>query len=99
MTQLRLGVGNVQKFLTSVVIGSALVLAAGVQSANAASIGFNALKEEASGPLTQIRWVCNPWGRCWWRPNYYVYAPYRVYRPFYRPYYRAWGWRGGYRRW
>ena len=16
-----------------------------------------------------VRWVCNPWGRCWWRPN------------------------------
>jgi hypothetical protein len=19
----------------------------------------------------QVRWVCNAWGRCWWRPNYY----------------------------
>jgi hypothetical protein len=18
-----------------------------------------------------VLWVCNPWGRCWWRPNYY----------------------------
>jgi hypothetical protein len=21
--------------------------------------------------LEQVSWVCNPWGRCWWRPNYY----------------------------
>jgi len=37
-----------------------------------------------------VRWVCNPWGRCWWRPNYYgAYA----YGP--GPY---WGWRH-HRRW
>jgi hypothetical protein len=23
----------------------------------------------------QTRWVCNAWGRCWWRPN-------RFYRPY-----------------
>ena len=24
-----------------------------------------------------VRWVCNDWGRCWWRPNYYgAYAYY-----------------------
>ncbi|MFT4097010.1 MAG: hypothetical protein QM651_07785 [Rhodoblastus sp.] len=55
----------------------------------------------------QVRWVCNRWGRCWWRPNYY-YAP-RFYGPprfyggprFYgRPYYRrGWGYRPGWRRW
>ncbi|HME30692.1 MAG TPA: hypothetical protein VKE53_12645 [Pseudolabrys sp.] len=33
----------------------------------------------------QVRWVCGPYGRCWWRPNYYygyygyAYAP----RPYY----------------
>ncbi|MGE9008171.1 hypothetical protein ACO2JO_06290 [Leptospira interrogans] len=21
--------------------------------------------------VEQVRWGCNPWGRCWWRPNYY----------------------------
>lgn len=29
--------------------------------------------------VEQVRWVCNPWGRCWWRPNFYdayaYYAP------------------------
>ncbi|MDE2362504.1 MAG: hypothetical protein KGM42_07490 [Hyphomicrobiales bacterium] len=37
-----------------------------------------------------VRWVCNYWGRCWWRPN--VYRPYWGPRPFYG---RPWGWRRG----
>jgi hypothetical protein len=27
----------------------------------------------------EVRWVCNPWGRCWWRPNYYVAPAYGYY--------------------
>ncbi|WP_128924403.1 hypothetical protein [Bradyrhizobium guangxiense] len=53
----------------------------------------------ASGPaanIDQVRMVCNAWGRCWWRPNYYgaygYYGPRRFYGP--RPYgyygYRHW---------
>src|SRR6476620_4009357 len=48
----------------------------------------------ASGPaaaVDQVRWVCNPWGRCFWRPDYYGAS-----RRFYCP--RAWGW-GGHRHW
>ena len=47
----------------------------------------------AKGPanVDQVRWVCNPWGRCWWRPNYYraygYYGGPRLYGP------RPWGWR------
>jgi hypothetical protein len=26
--------------------------------------------------VDQVRYVCNPWGRCWWRPNYRPYAYY-----------------------
>jgi hypothetical protein len=40
--------------------------------------------------------VCNAWGRCWWRPNYYV-GP-RVYG-YGGPRYYGYGWRRGYRRW
>jgi len=35
--------------------------------------------------VEQVRWVCGPYGRCWWQPNYYGgyygygYAP----RPYY----------------
>jgi hypothetical protein len=53
-----------------------------------------------SSDAEQVRWVCDPWGRCGWRPNYYYgygYAPYygpRFYGPrYYGPRYY------GYRRW
>jgi hypothetical protein len=26
---------------------------------------------KGNSDVEQVRWVCNPWGRCWWRPNYY----------------------------
>ncbi|MCK1739115.1 hypothetical protein IVA79_35375 [Bradyrhizobium sp. 138] len=41
--------------------------------------------------VDQVRWVCNPWGRCFWRPNYYgAYGYYGGPRRFYGP--RPWGW-------
>jgi hypothetical protein len=54
----------------------------------------------AAGQLSNVEnvvMVCNAWGRCWYRPNYYV-GP-RVYRygyvgPRYYGYRRGWG-----RRW
>lgn len=50
--------------------------------------------------VEQIRMVCDAWGRCFWRPNYYgYYGP----RPYYGPRYygpRVYGPRYyGYRRW
>jgi hypothetical protein len=37
----------------------------------------------AASKVEQVRWVCNPWGRCWWRPNFYgAYAYYPPPRPF-----------------
>ncbi|QIP01127.1 hypothetical protein [Bradyrhizobium symbiodeficiens] len=40
---------------------------------------------QASG-IEQVRMVCDAWGRCFWRPNYYgYYAP----RPYYGPRYYA----------
>lgn len=44
--------------------------------------------------VDQVRWVCNPWGRCWWRPNYYGAYGYYGPRRFYGP--RPWGWRHRY---
>jgi len=49
--------------------------------------------------VDQVRYVCNAWGRCWWRPNYYYPGPRFYYgpRPFYGPrYYGGWhrGWGG-----
>lgn len=50
--------------------------------------------------VEQVRMVCDAWGRCFWRPNYYgYYGP----RPYYGPRYygpRVYGPRNyGYRRW
>ncbi len=64
--------------------GSALAMPNGVPQAGQIA-GQNA-------QVDQVRWVCNPWGRCWWRPNFY--GAYGYYRP--RPFYRPWGWRHRY---
>ncbi|MDN5003992.1 hypothetical protein ACFQZO_24445 [Bradyrhizobium sp. GCM10027634] len=53
--------------------------------------------------VEQVRMVCNAWGRCWWRPNYYYgYGPGYYYGPrYYGPRYygpRYYGYYG-YRRW
>jgi len=47
--------------------------------------------------VDQVRMVCNQWGRCWWRPNYYgAYGYYGGPRRYYGgP--RPWGW--GHRHW
>lgn len=36
--------------------------------------------------VEQVRYVCDIYGRCWWRPNYY-YVPRPYYRPRYYGYY------------
>ncbi len=61
-----------------------------------------AVNSDIASNVEQAAYVCNAWGRCWWRPNYY-YHPYayygpRYYRWGYRPY---WGPRPywGHRRW
>ncbi|WP_229190602.1 hypothetical protein [Bradyrhizobium brasilense] len=34
----------------------------------------------------QVRWICNPWGRCWWRPTFYgAYAYYPPPPVYHRP--------------
>lgn len=37
--------------------------------------------------VENVRWVCNEWGRCWYRRDYY--APYG----YYRSYDDDWAWR------
>ncbi|MGP9813893.1 hypothetical protein ACTZWT_20475 [Rhodopseudomonas sp. NSM] len=86
----------------------AAILAPGVASAampNGLPGPANAVGSQAAN-VDQVRYVCDRWGRCFWRPNYYgaygYYGPRRYYGPprfhggprFYgRP-----GWHGG-RRW
>jgi hypothetical protein len=50
--------------------------------------------------IENVRMVCNAWGRCWWRPNYYVGPVVRY--GFAGPRYYRGGWghhRGWGRRW
>ena len=68
-------------------------------STGAASAMPNGLPA-AAGQLSNVEnvvMVCNAWGRCWYRPNYYV-GPrlyrYRYVGPRYYGYRRGWG-----RRW
>lgn len=80
-----------RKSLLAVASAAALGVFAGT-SASAMPIAPSA---PVVSSVDQVRYVCNEWGRCWWRPNYYRgygfygYGP----RPYYRPrYYGGYGW-------
>ena len=79
--------------LKSAIVGLAALGGAALCSSTASAMP-NGLP--ATGQLSNVEnvvMVCNAWGRCWWRPNYYV-GP-RVYG--YGGY--GYGWRRGWRRW
>jgi len=86
------------KFKFVIALCGALVAGAAMSAPAAAAPmmdPFPATTQTTQTKPEQVRWVCNAWGRCWWRPNYY--AP----RFYGGPYYRRWGYRRGwgYRRW
>jgi hypothetical protein len=56
------------------VAGAALFGALAVTAASAAPIAPVATNAVAN--VEQVRWVCGPYGRCWWRPNYYGHHRY-----------------------
>jgi hypothetical protein len=62
-----------------------VTLAAGSASAMPNGIPQSAQIVDHSTNVEQVRWICNGWGRCWWRPNWY--GAYGFYGP------RPWGWR------
>jgi hypothetical protein len=71
-----------------------LALSAGAASA-AMPNGLPASDQTSN--VDQVRYVCDAWGRCWWRPNYRrYYGPPRYYGP---RFYGGYGWRGGHRHW
>ena len=83
---------------TMKMILAATALSGGLLAASAASaMPVAPLPTDQIANVDQVRWVCNPWGRCWWRPNYY-YGGYGFYGGP-RFYGRGWGYRRGYRRW
>jgi hypothetical protein len=72
-----------------------LVLAAVAVWGAAATTGASAMpvapiQTEQTSNTEQVRWVCNYYGRCWWRPNYYGYYGYPRYRYYGYPRYRYW---------
>ena len=77
--------------LGTVVLGSG--------SASALPNGLPAAAGQHSS-VEQVRMVCNAWGRCWWRPNYYVGPVVRYGYVGPRYYGRGWGYRRAWgRRW
>jgi hypothetical protein len=53
----------------STLFATALLAGFGISSASALPI--SELGTTQTTPhVDQVRMVCNPWGHCWWRPNY-----------------------------
>ncbi|TMJ61297.1 MAG: hypothetical protein E6G79_04955 [Alphaproteobacteria bacterium] len=82
--------------ISLVALGGVAALAPGAASAMPNGLPH---VDGLANPTVQVRWVCNPWGRCWWRPNYYgAYGFYGGPRFFgHRGWHR--GWHHGWRRW
>jgi len=78
-------------------LGSAVLLT-GPASAIPNGSALATLDARQTAGIDQVRWVCNPWGRCHWRPNFYrsygFYGPRRAWRGG-----RAWGGGHHWRRW
>ena len=92
--------------LSSAVLGFAAMGGIALMSAPALAAMPNGLPQagqiagEPSAHVDQVRMVCNAWGRCWWRPNYYrSYGYYGGPRRFYGPRAYGWGHRRHWRRW
>ena len=70
-------------------------VAAASTVASAMPISSFAVPSSSAG---QVRYVCNEWGRCWWRPNYRPYSygyDYRYDDDGPRYYRRPYGYYGG----
>jgi hypothetical protein len=67
--------------LTSALVGLAALGGVALPAGTASAMPI-AVPAQASN-IEQAAYVCNPWGHCWWRPNYGYYRPH---------YYGGWGW-------
>jgi hypothetical protein len=77
-------------------VGAAFVVATlGAASASAMPAAGLGKATSEVGNTEQVRWVCNEWGRCWWRQPYYYGGPAYFYGG--GPRFYGGGWRGGYR--
>jgi hypothetical protein len=85
--------------LKTAIVGLAALGGAALGSGPASAMpnGMPAVNQLSN--VENVVMVCNAWGRCWYRPNYYVgprvygYAGPRYYGGY------GYGWRRGWRRW
>jgi hypothetical protein len=78
-------------------IGLLALGAVGLVPRSASALPNGLTHTDQISSVEQVRRVCNPWGRCWWRPNYYRSFGYYPAPLFVHPY---WGWRHrGWHRW
>jgi hypothetical protein len=84
--------------LSPAVIGVAAIGAFVALSSGAEAMPIGLPASHRVSNVDQVRWVCNPWGRCWWRPNYYIAPAYGYYG--YGPRFGYYGgWHHHWRRW
>jgi len=89
MTDIKLETMSAAKrLLAAAALCGGLVVVAASSAASATPIAPVSAGDTARAE--QVRWVCGPYGRCWWRPNYYgAYAYYPRHRAYWHHrYYR-----------
>lgn len=65
---------------------TAAAICSGLTVTAASAMPIAPVPTDPAAKIEQVRWVCNPYGHCWWRPNYYrgyygyAYYPRRHYR-------------------
>lgn len=68
---------------------AAAALCGGLTASAVSAMPVAPLPEYSTAKIEQVRWVCGPYGRCWWRPNYYgAYAYYPRHRYWRHRYWR-----------
>jgi hypothetical protein len=65
---------------------AAAALCGGLTVTAASAMPIATLPSDTAANIEQVRWVCGPYGRCWWRPNYY-YGGYYGYAYYPRHHY------------
>jgi len=63
----------------------AAALCGGLTATAATAMPIAPVPTKSAANIEQVRLVCNAYGRCWWRPNYY--GGYRAYGYYPRRHY------------
>jgi len=73
---------------------TAVTLCGGLTASAVSAMPIAPIPANNAASVEQVRWVCSPYGRCWWRPNYYrgygayaYYPRHRYWRHHHRHYY------------